>query len=86
VPGSSLLVDGLTLMLLGMGIVFAFLVVLVFSLKAMSRFATVLDRTPVSRQAPAARGAGSVSVPGSADTELTAVISAAVAHYRVTRR
>ena len=38
-PVSGLIMDGLGLMLLGMGIVFSFLVILVFAMNLMSRLA-----------------------------------------------
>ena len=72
---SGLLLEGVRLMLLGMGSVFIFLMMLVFSMKLMSLLAQLLapaeplPETPQS-QLPAA------------DANLVAVISAAIAVYR----
>ncbi|WP_177419998.1 OadG family protein [endosymbiont of Lamellibrachia barhami] len=82
-PISDLMLAGSKLMALGMGIVFSFLVVLVFIMLAMSRFAMALQKPeleeqpdgglPVSQQDhQAARG------------DLVAVITAAVTRYRAT--
>lgn len=79
-PISDLLATGLQLMLLGMGIVFGFLILLVFTLKAMSWLA---GRLPVSEPPPTA----SAPPPSqAADATLIAVISAAVARYRTARK
>ena len=80
---SDLLIEGVELMLLGMGSVFAFLIILVFVTGIMSR---LIDRyfpeaAPVAkpvRKAPAAAAA--------VDTELLAVIGAAVKQHRSRRR
>jgi oxaloacetate decarboxylase gamma subunit len=74
----SLLMEGVTLMLLGMGIVFAFLILLVFSMRAMSWLAGRLE----ARHRPA-------PVPPAASpdpAELVAVITAAVHRYRASHR
>jgi oxaloacetate decarboxylase gamma subunit len=73
----SLLMEGVNLMLLGMGIVFAFLILLVFSMLAMSRLAARLDAR--RHPAPAA------PVSGPEPAELVAVITAAVHRYRASR-
>ena len=79
-PITDLMMTGVELMLLGMGIVFSFLILLVFVLKVMSslagRFLTAEPLAPVSAAAQ----------PAPADTTLIAVISAAVARYRTTPR
>jgi oxaloacetate decarboxylase gamma subunit len=84
-PVSDLLVEGLGLMLIGMGIVFAFLMMLVAVLRLMSGFAGRLSPEPravsAASGAPAAEGAGAPD-----QGELVAVISAAVARYRRGRR
>lgn len=82
-PFMDLMLVGLKLMLLGMGIVFSFLVLLVFSLKGMSRLAAWLAP---EAEAPAVAGAGLVQVTTQAhdDDELIAVISAAVTQFRAT--
>jgi len=71
---TALLNSGLELMLVGMGIVFAFLSMLVFAIKGMS--ALILRHFPdapaVARSKPEAK----------ADQDTIAAISAAVHHYR----
>ncbi len=76
---SNLLIQGFELMLLGMGIVFGFLTILVFTLRGMSMLAGRLDT-----------GVADVSempqpLDVSDDRRLIAVISAAVAKYRAPR-
>lgn len=73
-PVTELLIEGVELMLLGMGSVFIFLAVLVFVLKGMSRLAQAL--------APEELTAGVASSVVDEDDELLAVISAAIARYR----
>lgn len=77
-PITDLLMTGVELMLLGMGIVFSFLVLLVLALKVMSwladRFLTAESPVPTS----------TVTQPMPVDASLIAVISAAVARYRST--
>ncbi|MCB1867238.1 MAG: OadG family protein [Gammaproteobacteria bacterium] len=72
-PVTSLLLEGVELMLLGMGSVFVFLAALVIVLKGMSRLAQAL--------APEEIAAG-VASKADEDVELLAVISAAIARYR----
>jgi oxaloacetate decarboxylase gamma subunit len=71
---SGLLMEGVNLMLLGMGMVFTFLAVLVVALNVMSRLASSVDwgETP----APACK------VSETDDSELIAVISTAINKYR----
>jgi oxaloacetate decarboxylase gamma subunit len=76
-PVSDLLIEGLKLLALGMGSVFAFLVVLVFAMMAMSRLAAA-----VSGEVPA-QGQGETAA--DPDAGVLAAISAAVAHYRSRR-
>ncbi|MBG7602279.1 MAG: OadG family protein [Gammaproteobacteria bacterium] len=73
---NELMLEGLKLMLLGMGSVFIFLLMLVISMKLMSRLAQFLQPAEV---APAAIHShpSTPQVPN-----LVAVISAAVAAYR----
>lgn len=78
-PISDLMMTGLQLMLLGMGIVFGFLIVLVIALKVMSWFA---GRFPAT-EAPAPVAAATQTL--APDTTVIAVISAAVARYRAAR-
>ena len=81
-PIADLLMSGLSLMVVGMGIVYLFLLVLVFAMKGMSRLAMYLaERQGVgeglSFQSVTA-GQATAGVRG----DLIAVIAAAVAHYR----
>lgn len=76
---AKLLLQGIELMLLGMGIVFGFLTILVFTLRGMSRLADHLDTTP----APVAAAPEPIDVSG--NRQLVAVITAAVARYRASR-
>ncbi len=73
---NELMVEGLKLMLLGMGSVFIFLLMLVVSMKLMSKLAQFLQPVEIS---PAAIQPH-LSTPD--DPNLVAVISAAVAAYR----
>ena len=82
---SGLLMEGVWLMLLGMGIVFTFLVVLVFALYGMSRLAAIIERRRGVEPLPEVGGVPSRPVVPVAGDELIAVIAAAVARYRSTR-
>ncbi|MHB0776684.1 OadG family protein [Halomonas sp. WWR20] len=73
--GSQLVQEGFSLMAFGMGFVFVFLSVLVIAMSVMSRL--VMRFAP--QAAPAPRKARAAA---SDDTELVAVISAAVQRYR----
>ena len=80
-PTSDLMLEGLTLMVFGMGFVFTFLTLLVFATKIMS--ATVLRFTPVADvlvKAPLTMVSPSQQVAN--DSQLMAVLSAAVHRYR----
>ncbi|MCG6966934.1 MAG: OadG family protein [Chromatiaceae bacterium] len=77
---TNLLVQGVELMLLGMGIVFSFLAILVFTLRGMSWLADRLDTAPVSQPSTA-----TAPIDVSDSRELVAVIAAAVARYRASR-
>ena len=82
-PVADLLLAGVELMLVGMGIVYGFLVILVFAMTGMSRLVlfveqrqndtvTVIPQTPQAGDTKGLRG------------DLVAVISAAVSRYRTT--
>ena len=77
---NELMLEGLKLMLLGMGSVFIFLLMLVISMKLMSRLAQFLQPSEV---VPAAIQSH-LSTPS--DPNLVAVIAAAVAAYRARHR
>lgn len=81
-PVTDMLLQGLELMGLGMGIVFCFLVLLVFAMQGMSRLAAILGggRDEAPGQELAYPGADADS------EELIAVISAAVGRYRSKHR
>ncbi len=82
-PISELLMEGVTLMLLGMGMVFCFLTLLVFAMHLMSLFAKHLSGDD-SLPAPLA-AAANTPVPSGGEDELIAVITAAVKRYRASR-
>ncbi|VAX09768.1 hypothetical protein MNBD_GAMMA26-1201 [hydrothermal vent metagenome] len=71
-PFSELMMAGVQLMLLGMGIVFTFLMILVATMTGMSRLAQALSGDQLT------------VVPEEADEALVAVISAAIRRYRDT--
>lgn len=74
-PFSELMMAGVQLMFIGMGIVFAFLIVLVVTMNGMSRLAISLEG-----EQPAANTAAKKA--GKTDDELISVISAAIRRYR----
>jgi oxaloacetate decarboxylase gamma subunit len=75
---NDLVIQGLELMLLGMGIVFTFLTILVFTMRGMSLLAARLDNTPEPE-------AAQHPIDVSDNRRLVAVVSAAIAHYRASR-
>ncbi len=75
---NDLVIQGLELMLLGMGIVFAFLTILVFTMRGMSLLAARLDNAPEPEVAQ-------LPIDVSDNRQLVAVISAAIAQYRASR-
>ncbi|MTW22389.1 OadG family protein [Allochromatium palmeri] len=79
---STLLFESFMLMLIGMGIVFSFLLLLVGILRLMS--ALILRLAPAEELQPVA---SSTTAPLPTDTseDLIAVISAAIARYRAPR-
>ena len=77
-PVSGLIMDGLGLMLLGMGIVFSFLVILVFAMNLMSRLAGILEVPEENAPSAAVRSpVGKIE-----ETDVVPVIAAAVATWR----
>jgi len=74
---ANLLSEGLTLMLLGMGIVFTFLAMLVLTMYGMSWLAQRLAPAEVARPAAILPRAASDE-----NDELVAVVSAAIHRYR----
>lgn len=86
-PNLVTLFDALGIMGIGMGIVFGFLILLVMILKLMSWVALKIAPTEPAPPSPLPVGPGSPRAPVNADsrdqeTELLAVISAAIARYR----
>jgi oxaloacetate decarboxylase gamma subunit len=83
-PIEDLLLSGINLMVIGMGIVFTFLLVLVFAMKGMSKLAMILTERQGTIEThsaqPATAGQEQVGIRG----DLIAVISAAVNQYRST--
>ena len=77
-PFSELMAAGIQLMLMGMGIVFAFLLLLVATMSGMTRLAIALEGEPAAVDA-------AVKSSGEADEALISVISAAIRRYRDTR-
>ena len=85
VPSSDLMLEGLTLMVFGMGFVFTFLTLLVLATKTMS--ATVLRFSPVEDLSLLTHPLNMVSPSQQVanDAQLMAVLSAAVHRYRQDR-
>ena len=81
----DLLLAGAELMLLGMGIVFGFLIILVFTLKGMSALAAKFE-TPHAAPAGGTQPASAMPAGGTGDDTLVAVITAAVHRYRAKHR
>lgn len=75
-PFSELMMTGIELMLMGMGIVFSFLLLLVATMNGMTRLAIALEGEPAAVDAARA--------PSEADEALISVISAAIRRYRDT--
>lgn len=76
-----MLVEGLMLMVVGMTIVFSFLLLLVGMLFGMSWLTARLAPEPVAAAADVAVGA-----PGEGDARLAAAVSAAIHLYRLRHR
>jgi oxaloacetate decarboxylase gamma subunit len=83
-PITDMMMSGVKLMVVGMGIVFVFLLVLVFAMKGMSKLAMLFSERQAGAEALIYPTAGVVHAEGKARGDLVAVISAAVARYRAT--
>ncbi|MCF6282318.1 MAG: OadG family protein [Candidatus Polarisedimenticolaceae bacterium] len=81
-PVSDLLVAGLKLMGMGMGIVFSFLVLLVYTMKAMSHFAAKFHVDEPQSTTQNAVRTHLPAAPAKSDEQLVAVISAAISRFR----
>lgn len=83
------LLDGLKLMIVGMGMVFTFLLIMilwiVLSAKISAKFAYLLPETPV-KESGAKRKEGESAAPGKEDENLVSVIAAAIQRYRADRK
>ena len=77
---AQLFTEGLMLMLLGMGIVFSFLAMLVLAMHGMSRLSARLEPVAEAGSPPAV--APAAAGPAADDEVLVAVISAAIRRYR----
>ncbi len=77
-PFSELMMTGIELMLMGMGTVFAFLLLLVATMGGMTRLAIALEGEPAAVDA-------ATKSSGDADEALISVISAAIRRYRDVR-
>ena len=76
---------GVSLMLWGMGIVFIFLVMLVFTMLGVSKLALIIDGEQGGESTEVLQiSAATYQSPG-VRADVVAVISAAVARYRTTR-
>lgn len=82
-PITDLLLTGVNLMFLGMGIVFTFLVMLVFAMLGMSRLAMASEKRQ-AQERPDIQPMSTVDSFSGVRGDLVAVISAAVARYRTT--
>ena len=83
-PISDMLMSGLSLMVVGMGIVFIFLLTLVFAMKGMSLIALIISERQGSTETLTYPSAGAAQEQGNVRGDLIAVISAAVSRYRAT--
>jgi oxaloacetate decarboxylase gamma subunit len=81
-PETSLITESLSLMLIGLSVVFGFLLVLVFLLRLMALLVGKWQPDSLQPVMAAAPLAGSAADGAAGETEVIAVISAAVARYR----
>ncbi|AVV34493.1 sodium pump decarboxylase subunit gamma [Halomonas sp. GDM18] len=79
---NDLLGEGLNLMVFGMGFVFVFLSLLVVAMMAMARLVDRFAPAPVSAAPGAARSPASPAPAAEDDSELTAVMAAAIHRFR----
>jgi len=79
----ELLIAGTQLMILGMGTVFIFLAMLIGSLKLMSFLVGRLPNDQINKTTESLSTAEITTV---ADTELVAVITAAITKYRILKK
>lgn len=79
-PVTGLLMEGVNLMLLGMGSVFIFLSILVLTMTGVSRLVQAISGD--DNQQTTTRVAATPRAATSGGDELTAVISAAISRYR----
>jgi len=77
-PITEMLMEGVNLMLIGMGSVFIFLSILIVAMFGMSRIAAAIN----SRQPQAAPSSTPAAPKAGDDEELVAVISAAISRFR----
>ena len=82
----SQMMAGVELMMLGMGIVFVFLIILIFVLRGMSALAARLSVPEHGPEAAAAPSPVAVTDVGAAEPSVVAAISAAITRYRATHR
>ncbi len=78
---SDLMMQGVNLMLLGMGSVFIFLTALVTAMYGMSALARALSREEIHEGVST-----TTATPAVGDDELIAVISAAISRFRSTNK
>jgi oxaloacetate decarboxylase gamma subunit len=78
-PLTDLLMEGVNLLLLGMGSVFVFLATLVLAMNGMSHLARRIEPEQLPLQL---RPAAAPTARSDLDDEIIVVISAAVRHYR----
>ena len=81
-PTIDLIISGINLMLIGMGVVFSFLILLVFSMLWMSRLVMLTDREQATQASRPITPV--VQASDGAKVELVAVITAAISRYRAT--
>ncbi len=81
-PTFDLILSGINLMLIGMGVVFSFLILLVFSMFGMSRLAMLTDEQTQAYENRSITPI--VNASAGSRVELVAVITAAIARFRAT--